>query len=373
MFRSWLIVIVLCLVAAAGLGYFKYQQILAGMAMAAAFPEPAESTEAFNTREELWQPTMAVTAEVLATRAVDLSAELAGTISEVGFAPGEQVTAGQLLVRFDTSEEQAQLVAARADAEIARLDLSRNQQLISKGAAAEEARDRAKARHDAALAAVERLRAVIQKKTLRAPFDAQAGLHQLEPGQYLDKGNVVAHLVGSDEQVWIDFALPQEHAHLNVGEVVQVTLGPEAHSVAAPIIARDSSINQRSRNVKFRALADNHDLRAVAGSLANVEVPVGEARLVALVPVTAVRKDAFGAKVFVLTPAEEGARAPERAEQRGITLGPQRGEYVIVVKGLRVGERIASTGAFKLRHGVLVNAREASTATALSQPSGDDT
>jgi membrane fusion protein (multidrug efflux system) len=313
-----LIVITLCLAAAAGLGYFKYRQIQAGMAMAAAFPEPVESVDSYTTREELWQPTISVTAEVLATRSVALSSELAGTISEVGFAPGSRVVTGQLLVRFDTSEEQAQLVAARADAEIARLDLTRNQQLIKKGAAAEEARDRAKARYDAALAAVERLRAVIRKKTLRAPFDAQAGLHELEPGQYLDKGTILVRLNGSVDQVWIDFALPQEHAHLNVGEVVNVTLGRDGETVSAPIIARDSFVNQRSRNVKFRAIADNMMLKAVAGSLVNVSVPVGEPQRVALVPVTSVRKDAFGSKVFVMEAAEEGARAPYRAEQRGI-------------------------------------------------------
>ncbi|MCZ0943587.1 MAG: efflux transporter periplasmic adaptor subunit, partial [Gammaproteobacteria bacterium] len=73
-------------------------------------------------------------------------------------------------------------------------------------------------------------------------------------------------------------------------------------------------------------------------------------------PANAVRRDAFGAKVFVLREAEEGAPAPERAEQRMVSLGPQRGGLVVIARGLRPGERVVADGAFKLRDGALVNA-----------------
>jgi RND family efflux transporter MFP subunit len=212
MIRSWLIVIGACLAVAGALGYYKYSQIQAAMAFAATFPEPVVAVEAVLATEESWQPVTSVTAEVVATRTVDLSNELAGAIVAVGFESGAEVEAGQVLVRLDTSEESAQLAAARADAEIARLELERNQKLIASGAAAQEARDRAKAGHDAAVAAVNRLLAVIEKKTLRAPFDATTGLHQLDVGQYLDKGSVVTRLIGVSDSVWIDFTLPQQQS-----------------------------------------------------------------------------------------------------------------------------------------------------------------
>ncbi|MDP6376135.1 MAG: efflux RND transporter periplasmic adaptor subunit [Pseudomonadales bacterium] len=357
MYRGWIAVIVISAAVAGGLGYYKYQQIQAAIAMAAAFPEPIEAVEVFVSREELWQPVTSVTAEVVARRSVTLRNELAGTIEAVGFEPGDEVESGQLLLRLDTSEERANLAAAKAEAQVAKLDLARNQKLIASGAGTEEARDRARARFDAAMAVVRRLEAVIGKKTLRAPFAARAGLHELEAGQFLDKASTITRLMGLDEEIWVDFSLPQEQAALEISSSVMVTLGgPDGRSASARIIGRDAFVNERSRNVRFRALVTNDLLRAVPGSLASVEVPLGEARVAALVPVTSVRKDSFGAKVFVLQPAEEGARGDSRAESRSVTLGPQRGDLVIVV-GVEVGERVAANGAFKLRHGVLVNGR----------------
>lgn len=229
------------------------------------------------------------------TRSVTLSNELAGTIAHVGFTSGATVISGQLLVQLDTSEESAQRQAATAEAEIARLDLERNEKLIASGAAAQEARDRAKARFSAALAAVRRLDAVIAKKTLRAPFNAKTGLHQLEVGQYLDKGDIITRLIGIDDEVWIDFTLPQEQAVLEIGTQISVTVLKRDRTVNAKIIARDAFVNESSRNVGFRAVTDNQNLGAFPGSLVTVEVPLGELRTATLVPVTAVRRDTFGA------------------------------------------------------------------------------
>jgi membrane fusion protein (multidrug efflux system) len=354
--RSWSIVVLLCVLVASTLGYIKYAQIQAAIAFGAAFPEPMESVELFIAREEVWQPTTSVTAETVAIRALDVSNEFAGRIVEVGFLPGATVVAGQVLLRLDISEERAQLAAARADAELARLALERNQKLIRSGAAAEEARDRSKAQFDSANANVTRLLAIVDKKTLRAPFDARAGLHELEPGQYLDKATVIARLIGIDSEIWVDFTLPQEQATLTPGQIVQVTTTGQSSitRIPAEIIARDAFVNEQSRNVRFRARADNRKVNMVPGSLVTVAVPLGTERLATLVPMTAVRRDTFGTNVYILVPAEEGARGAYRAEQRSVSVGPQRDDLVVITAGVRPGEQLAADGAFKLRHGILV-------------------
>ncbi|MEE8243776.1 MAG: efflux RND transporter periplasmic adaptor subunit [Pseudomonadales bacterium] len=354
--RRWLVVIVACLSIAGGLSYFKYQQIQSGIAFAAAFPEPVEAVELFIAREELWQPTTLVTAEVVAIRNVELSNELAGRIVEVGFGPGATVAAGQLLIRLDTSEERAQLAAARAQAELARLALQRNEKLIQSGAAAEEARDRTRAEYDAARAEVSRLTVIIDKQTLRSPFDAQAGLHELEVGQFLDRGTVITRLIGIDVDIWIDFTLPQQTASLAI-EAAVIVDPANALPFEARVIARDAFVDKNSRNVHFRAIASN-TVGLYAGTMVTVEVPLGAPRVATLVPVTAVRRDAFGANIYVLRPAEEGARAAERAERRSVELGPHRGDLLVVTSGLIPGERVAANGAFKLRDGALVDAKQ---------------
>jgi membrane fusion protein (multidrug efflux system) len=368
--RVWLRVVTVCVLVAGALAYFKYHQIQAAIAFGKSFPEPVEAVEVFVARTETWQPTTTVTGEVLALRTVDLSNELPGAIVEVNFAPGAEVAAGQVLVRLDTREEQAQLEAAAAEAELARLDYSRNQRLMASGAAAEEARDRTRARFDAAQATVRRLQAIIDKKTLRAPFAARTGLHQLEPGQYLDKGTVVTRLIGTGTELWIDFTLPQNQLQLELGDPVQVRQTDGGPSQQATIVARDAFVTETSRNVRFRALCDNARLGLVPGSLVTVEVPLGAPRTGTVVPITAVRRDAFGARVFVLHPAEEGARAPDRAEQRTVTPGPQRGELLVIAAGLRAGERVAANGAFKLREGVLVRGAEPAEPSAGVPPAG---
>lgn len=353
-FTSWLLLVAICLAATAGLGWYKYRQIQAAMAQGAAFPETVEAVEAFSVAEDRYRPTTRVPADVVAVRSVDVRTELEGRIVEVGFAPGSEVRAGQLLLRLDTSEERARLAAARAEQEIARLALQRAEKLLVSGAGTSENRDTALARYDAAAATANQLQAVIDKRTLRAPFAGRTGLHRFEPGQYLDAGERVTRLVGGGGDVWLDFPLPQQTAALPLGTTVSFSAGGEART--AEIIARDATVDAASRNVRFRALARGVADALVPGMVVAVDVPTGAADRVAIVPSVAVRRDVFGTSVYVLEPAEEGAIARERARRRSVEVGPERDGMTVVLDGLEPGERIAATGAFKLREGVLVSA-----------------
>lgn len=362
---AWLAAIFLCMVTALGLGWYKYSQIQTAMAFAAAFPERVENVEGFTARESLWQPTSRVTGEVIAIRAVIIAAEVAGAIVEVGVQPGGRVAAGQLLVRLDTSEERAELAAAEAELEIARLALMRSERLLEANLGTAEARDEARARFDGAEAARQRIAAVIAKKSLKAPFAATAGLHELDVGQFLDRGDEVVRLIGSGDSLWVDFTLPQEEALLAEGEWVDVfPHGGNPSPIRGQVIARDSFVNELSRNVRYRSLVDRAALGQRPGAIVTVEAPLGAPETATLVPAPAVRRDAFGAKLFVLRPAEEGARAPERAERREVTLGPRQGEFIVIASGLQPGERVAADGAFKLRDGVLVSATGSRTGSA---------
>lgn len=355
----WLTAILLCVVAAFGLGWYKYSQIQAAIAFAAAFPEPVEAVEGFTAQEALWQPTTRMTGEVIAIRSAIIESEVAGTITEVGVEPGAAVTPGQLLVRLDTSEERAQLAATEAEVEIARLALMRSERLLEANLGTAEARDQARARFDAATAARARIAAIIDKKSLRAPFAALAGLHELDVGQFLDRGEEVVRLIGTEDALWVDFTLPQQEAGLVIGDTVNIFRhgrDRDRDSIQGQVIAKDSFVNDQSRNVRYRSLVDKGALDAQPGAIVTVEAPLGPPRTATLVPATAVRRDAFGAKLFVLRPAEEGTRASERAQRRDITLGPQRGDLVVIASGLQPGERVAADGAFKLRDGALVTA-----------------
>ncbi|MEM1432754.1 MAG: efflux RND transporter periplasmic adaptor subunit [Pseudomonadota bacterium] len=361
MWRSWLLVIVACLLVTAVLGFVKFQQIQSAIAFGESFPEPVEAIEAIVARQSVWQPSTSVTGELVARRTVTLQTEVAGVITDVGFASGAIVNAGQTLLALNADEEQAELAAARADLEIAELDLTRAQKLIDTGATTLDSRDRARAIRDAARASVRRVEAVLARKTIRAPFEALAGLHRWEAGQFLDTGTEIVQLVGLDPELWLDFTLPQQDAQALTTDAVTVfpdtglSNGAAGTGVPGRIVARDVSIDASSRNVRIRAAVDRAALNLLPGALVRVQVPLGERREVTLVPVTAVRRDNFGARVFILVPAEETAPSSERAALRKVTLGEQIGPDVVITSGLSAGERIAATGAFKLREGALVN------------------
>ena len=377
-FLSWIILIALCLTVAVGLGYFKYGEIQAAIEFGKNFPEPIETVEVVVARETLFQRKMRVSGEAVAPQSAELRNELPGRIVNVGFKSGAKVKKGQLLLGLDTAEESARLRAAKADQEIARLGFDRAERLVKRGAGSIEDRDRAQAQFEAAKAAAETIEAIIDKKRIRAPFDATTSLHQLEVGQYLAANTNLASLVGANldganNEVWIDFALPQHQASSIAGEWVEIIHNNQPLG-RARIVARDATVDQNSRSLKFRALLAP-SAPIFPGMLVSIDVSLGEKQSVVAVPATAIRRNALGTIVYVIARAPAGTKDQQksgnfetealRAQRRSVTVG-QRLEFdptiqqqlVVIEDGLKAGERIAANGAFKLRDGIRVNLLE---------------
>lgn len=359
---SWILVILICAATVGGLGFYKYNEIQAAIARGEAFPEPVEAVEIYVVERLARTPSLSVTGEVVARRSAELRMERKGRIVGVGFAPGARVEEGQTLIELAATEERAQLAEAQADREIAKLALERAERLVRTGAGSQENADRARAQYSATQARARALNALIERKTLRAPFAGIAGLHELEPGQYLDEGSVVTRIVGIADKTWIDFALPQEHAHVGVGSAVTVRRSIEAEGIDAFVIARDAEVNVRSRNLRLRAEIDPASTDLLPGMLVQVDVPLGEVEMATIVPSTSVRRDALGASVYILDEIEEDGELKTRARKRGVTLATTQdshnGDWLVIAKGVQAGERIAGIGAFKLRDGSLVLASE---------------
>ena len=364
---SWIVVVVVCVAVAAGLGWFKYAEIQAAIAQGEAFPEPVQAVEVYVTKSIQRQPSLAVTGEVVARRSAQLRNELKGRIASVGFDPGAEVKKGQLLVQLSVEQEKAQRAEAVADQEIARLALNRAERLVKRGAGSVENRDQARAQFAAAGARVAALDALIAKKSLRAPFDAIAGLHQLQVGQFLDAASMIVELVGVGEHAWIDFSLPQDRAYIPIGSTVEISASQSGDKFAAQVIARDAMVNTRSRSLTVRAQVPGRNHGLVPGMLVRVNVPLAEATQVVVVPPTAIRRDAFGPSVYVIEDVQENGVAKLRARKRAVALSAiadvdQSQDWVVVAKGLTEGEQIAALGAFKLFDGALI---------AVAQPSMD--
>jgi membrane fusion protein (multidrug efflux system) len=357
----WMLATVLCLAILAALGYYKYAEIRAGIEEGEAYPEQSETVEVAIVTAVDYRPELTVFGQVVAPQRLDLSNEIAGEIASVNFEPGQAVSEGQILIQLDTSIELANLEAARARANLARLTLERSAELFGSGLSNEEQVDRARADLATAEAAIEVLERTIQKMTLRAPFSGRAGLHEFEPGQFLPANTLITNLVGATDYVWVDFRVPQFYRHLAPGTDLRVTeINNEAvtHAMTATVIAENTILDARSRSRSYRARLPGSATQIAANTIVNVRVPTGETERLLQVPTVAMQNDPLGQFVYRLRDDESGEGM--RAVRQRVELRAVEDEYALLEtgRGLAEGDRIAGAGAFKLYENILVFAGE---------------
>jgi len=349
--RAWIgsiLLLVIVVVTAMGLAASKRASLQE--AASASQPEPIESVTAVAATERDYRQTTTSIGTVLALRSITLRNEVPGTVREVKLTPGQVVEAGALLVALDVSVEEAELKALEAQAQLAETILGRTQSLREQGIVPDTELDRVRAERDVARAQIARTRAIIARKTIRAPFRARVGMADLHRGQYLDEGATLTTLQGVDQAAHVEFAVAQRVAGgLREGDGVTVLAAGQADPIEARIVAIDARVDPTTRNATVRArIAAN---APAPGASVRVEIPVGPPSRVVVVPASALRKAPSGDHVFVIAPDKEGkTRAGVRQVQSGAILGDE----VVIHEGLSAGEQVATSGSFKLRDAVLV-------------------
>lgn len=314
---------------------------------------PPETVSVAAATESFWEPTLNAIGSVAAVQGVTVSSEVAGKVVRINFKSGALVQAGDLLVELDAGTEQAQLVAAEASARLAEVNLRRARELIGQRSIAQAELDAAEAQALEINAQVESIRATIAKKVIRAPFAGRLGIRQVNLGQYLGTGDPIVVLQSLDP-VYIDFSLPQQEiSRLAPGMPVRAVTDafPEAVFEGA-ITAISPVVDTATRNMKVQATFRNGDEKLRAGMFARVAVVLPEKQPVLGIPGTAVIYAPYGDSVFIVEPAEEGEGLVAR--QQFVRLGVSRGDFVAVTQGLKAGEQVVTTGAFKLRNGAAV-------------------
>ena len=349
--KRWLVSIVLILMVIASLGFVKFQQIQAAIAFGESFPEPSGSVKSEIVTTQPVTNKYEVVGEAKATKSLVLTTEYVGPITFVGYKPGDNVKAGQVLLRQDISIDEANLKAARARHKLADAQYSRQATLLKQKRTSQNDVDIAEADMSIAAAEVERLSSVIAKKTIVAPFDGTVGLEDYQVGQLLDVNTTITRLIGDSDVIWIDFSLPQTAIQPSVGDSITVnTIGQNSRQFQANIIARNPQINKTSRQVTYRASLDNRDKHLSANQMMNVVVE-GEKVSTVLVPTNAIYRDHTGSYVYLL---KQDEHSDWRAHAVAVTLGKRMNNKQVVLSGLSGNEFIATEGAFKLSEGLLV-------------------
>jgi membrane fusion protein (multidrug efflux system) len=349
------IVGLLCLVGAlAGLKLLQFQTMAA---QGAKFVPPPETVTTAEVKADRWQPVLTAIGSVAAVQGVTVGAETSGTVKNIAFESGATVKAGEVLVELDTAIEQAQLRSAAASADLARANLERARDLRTKNLVSAADFDAAEAQAKQTLAQVDNLRAVLAKKTVRAPFAGRLGIRQVNLGQFLDNGAAIVSLQSLDP-VYVDFALPQRFlAQLRSGMTVRVTTDAfPQQTFAGQLTAISPEVDSVTRNVRLQATLANPGGRLQPGMYVEVTVVLPDTEPVLLIPATAVLYAPYGDSVFVLEDKkdEKTGAVGQVLNQKFVRLGPARGDFVVVASGLEAGQTVASTGVFKLRNGMSV-------------------
>ena len=346
-------------VVIAGLGTFKYQQVQAAIAQYASYQPPPEAVTTVVAREVPWDTTSSAIGTVTAVHGVTVSADLPGIVERIAFDSGRAVREGEVLVKLDTRQEEAQLAAEVARRDLARVHLDRMLGLREKGVTSQAELDSAQAEHAQAEARVGEIRATIARKTIRAPFSGILGIRQVNLGQYLSPGDPVVPLQAL-RPIYVDFSVPQQEVRrLALGTEVRVTAqGMAEVEAAGRVSAVDAVVDQATRNVRVQASFENRDGALRPGMFVEVGVRLGESTPVVPLPASAIHHAPYGDSVFVV----DDVAGPDGQSYRGVRqefveLGPSRGDQVAVLSGVAPGEEVVTSGVFKLRNGaaVLVN------------------
>ena len=327
----------------------KIQEAMAGMAN---MPQTVSAAKAETSD---WQPRIDAVGSLRAVRGAELSLEVPGVVETISFQSGDEVKAGQVLLTLRKEDEEARLQSLEATASLAQITYDRDVKQLKAQAISQAIVDNDEANLRNARAQVAVQKAILDKKTLRAPFDGKLGLRQVDLGQFLSAGTEIATLQSLDP-IFIDFLLPQQAvAQITVGEKVRAKVDAfPGRTFEGKITAINPKIDTGSRNVQVRATVSNADQKLLPGMFATVELDTGTAQRLVTLPQTAVSYNPYGSLVYIVDEKGQGPDGKPQlvARQVFVTTGATRGDQVAILKGVSEGDTVVTSGQIKLRNGV---------------------
>lgn len=358
--RRMLIMFAVVLFIVLLLGGYKafsiYQQI-----QVFAKPKPAVSVAVATATEQPWQQRLPSVGTLKALQGVNLSLEVAGTVKDVQFESGQKVKAGQPLVQLDSAVESALLETAQADLGLAQLDYGRGSQLVGSQAISKGEFDRLSAQLQKNKATVNQLKASLAKKHIVAPFSGTIGIRQVDVGDYLASGTVIATLQDLSS-LYVDFYVPEQSVpKIALCQAVQVQVSAwPGQQFPGNISAINPKVENTTRNVLVRATLANPDGKLLPGMFTSLDVLLPDPTAQVVVPEGAITYTLYGNSVYAVAEKKAEDGTPEKdangqpvliAERRFVETGERRAGLVLVSKGLKAGEQVVSAGQLKLDNG----------------------
>jgi len=357
MAKRMILMLLLAAVVLGGIFGFEAFKSNAIKKFLAASGNPPQTVSTVEAKLAQWQPRLEAVGSLRAVSGADLSAQVAGIVFAIHFQSGADVKQGTLLLELMAADDIAKLQSLKATAALARITLERDQKQFTAQAVSQQTVDTDTQTLKSDEAQVAQQQALVDYKSIRAPFSGRLGIRQVDLGQYLAAGTAIATLQ-SLNPIYVDFYLAQQAlAQIKVGQPVSAAVDTyPGTAFPGEIAAINPKVDPATRNVQVRAVLKNAELKLLPGMFATVAVEVGMPASHVTLPQTAIVYNSYGSTVYIVEQKGKNAKGEPMlaARQTFVTTGETRGDQVAVLSGVKSGDTVVSAGGNKLHNGSLV-------------------
>ena len=352
-------VIMLITVAVVFGGIFGFQAFKAMMIkkFMSSMAQPPQTVTALKAANSPWQPNLEAVGSLRAVKGADLSLEVSGVVDTISFNSGDDVNEGTLLLKLRSDDDQAKLESLQATADLNQITYDRDQKQFKLQAVSQATIDTDAANLKNAQAQAAQQQAILDKKTLKAPFTGHLGIRAVDFGQYLGAGTVIVTLQALDP-IFVDFFVPQQSIdQVKLGQQVGVKIDAfKDQTFPGEISAINPKVDASTRNVQVRAALKNADHKLIPGMYATVDISTGAPLNYVTLPQTAITYNPYGNTVYIVDDKGKDASGKSQlvARQNFVTTGTTRGDQVAILKGVNEGEMVVTSGQIKLHNGSTV-------------------
>jgi membrane fusion protein (multidrug efflux system) len=286
------------------------------------------------------------TGTILANEEVELRSEISGKLIQILFKEGAYVSKGDLLVKINDADLQAQLRKAASNIKLIEDRESRQRQLAEKQMISKEDYENTLNELEAGKAEYDLVKAQIDKTEIRAPFNGVVGLREVSEGSFVNTSTVIARLQNLSN-LKIDFAIPQKYTPLvKIGDELIFRLSGNDFQYKAKVYAIEPKIDPSTRTLRLRAICTSNYKDLYPGAFANVELNLKEIEQAILIPTVAIVPELKGQSVYL---NKGGIVSPQKVE-----IGLREEKRVQIISGLVEGDTVITSGILQMRPGAKV-------------------
>ena len=302
--------------------------------------------EGFKLKKHNLENTIFTTGTIIANEQVELSSEISGKITKIYLEEGQNVENGELLIKINDSELQAQRERVGYQLKLAKTEEARQRKLLEKGGISQSEYDASFNRLNVLKAEQKLINAQIDKTEIRAPFSGRIGLKYVSDGSYITPSTQIASLLDINP-VKIDFSIPERYySSIKRGNTVNFSVQGNNTNFTGKIYAIEPKIDQDTRNLQIRAISPNEKYELLPGAFADMELVLDNIENALLIPTISLIPQIDGNHVFVF---KDGL-----VKKQNVRVGVRKERYIQVTDGLQVGDTVLTTGLLQVKPGMEV-------------------